>query len=106
MTLTIPGARSAAANTARARRRRASFDTPLVRALLQALAVISFFALWEIGVRMGWISAFLVGSPLGIFATGYKMILSGDLLSDTWVTLFEAILGFVIGVARLSSNWL
>jgi NitT/TauT family transport system permease protein len=78
-------------------RRRATFDTTLGRATLQALAVIGFFALWEIGVRMGWISAFLVGSPLGIFALAYKMIVSGELFSDTWYTLFEAILGFVIG---------
>ena len=69
----------------------------LGRATLQALAVIGFFALWEIGVTAGWISAFLVGSPFGIFAVGYKMIASGELLSDTWFTLFEAILGFVIG---------
>jgi len=59
--------------------------------------VVSFFALWEIGVRMGWISAFLVGSPAGIFSFAYKMILSGELVSDTWYTLFEAILGFIIG---------
>jgi NitT/TauT family transport system permease protein len=97
VTLTIPGARSAAADKAHAKRRRASFDTPLIRALLQALAVISFFALWEIGVRMGWISAFLVGSPVGILAVALKMTASGELLSDTWFTLFEAILGFVIG---------
>ena len=31
--------------------------------MLQAAAVVMFFALWEIGVRVGWISAFLVGSP-------------------------------------------
>jgi NitT/TauT family transport system permease protein len=97
VTLTIPGARSAAADKARAKRRRASLDTPLIRALLQALAVIAFFALWEIGVRMGWVSAFLVGSPVGILAVAAKMIASGELLSDTWFTLFEAILGFVIG---------
>jgi NitT/TauT family transport system permease protein len=77
--------------------RRASFDTPLGRATLQALAVIGFFALWEIGVRAGWISAFLVGSPFGIFTLAFKMVASGELLSDTWYTLFEAILGFVIG---------
>jgi NitT/TauT family transport system permease protein len=79
------------------RRRRASFDTTLGRAMLQVLAVVAFFALWEIGVRIGWVSAFLVGSPAGIFSDGYKMILSGELLSDTWYTLFEAILGFIIG---------
>ena len=97
MTLTLPGTTPVPRRKSRAARRRAGFDTPLGRAALQALAVIGFFALWEIGVRMGWISAFLVGSPFGIFADGFKMIASGELLSDTWYTLFEAILGFVIG---------
>jgi NitT/TauT family transport system permease protein len=82
---------------ARGARRRANFDTPLGRVVLQVAAVVAFFALWEIGVRAGYISAFLVGSPLGIFTIGFKMIQSGELLSDTWYTLFEAILGFVIG---------
>jgi NitT/TauT family transport system permease protein len=82
---------------ARRARRRATFDTTLGRAMLQAAAVIAFFALWETGVRAGWISAFLVGSPFGIFTLAFKMIASGELLSDTWYTLFEAILGFVIG---------
>src|SRR5258708_19924686 len=77
-------------------RRRVSFDTTLGRALLQAAAVVAFFALWEIGVRGGWISAFLVGSPSGIFGLAYKMILSGELLSDTWHPLFEPILAFFI----------
>jgi NitT/TauT family transport system permease protein len=94
VTLTIPGATSA---PKRKPRRRANLNTPLVRTLLQAAAVICFFAVWEIGVRAGWISAFLVGSPLGIFTVAIKMIASGELLSDTWFTLFEAILGFVIG---------
>jgi NitT/TauT family transport system permease protein len=93
----MPGATPLPKRKPRAARRRAPFNTPLGRATLQALAVIGFFALWEIGVRMGSISAFLVGSPSGIFAVGYKMIASGELVSDTWFTLFEAILGFVIG---------
>jgi len=97
VTLTLPGAPPVSRRKSRAAQRRAGFDTALGRAALQALAVIGFFALWEIGVRMGWISAFLVGSPFGIFADGFKMIASGELLSDTWYTLFEAILGFIIG---------
>ena len=95
MTITLPG--TAPLKRKRATRRRVNFDTPLGRSVLQALAVIGFFALWEVGVRAGWISAFLVGSPSGIFALGFKMLMSGELLSDTWYTLFEAILGFVIG---------
>lgn len=95
MTLTLPG--TAAAKGRRRAPRRASFDTALGRTFLQAMAVIVFFALWEIGVRAGFVSAFLVGSPLGIFRGGFRMLLSGDLVSDTWYTLFEALLGFVIG---------
>jgi NitT/TauT family transport system permease protein len=93
----MPEAAALRKRKARHGRRRLTFDTTLGRAMLQVAAVVAFFALWEIGVRMGWISAFLVGSPAGIFSLGYKMILSGDLLSDTWYTLFEAILGFIIG---------
>jgi NitT/TauT family transport system permease protein len=95
VTLILP--RTTSMQKRKTRRRRAGFDTPLGRTLLQAAAVVSFFALWEIGVRMGWVSAFLVGSPFGIFALAFKMIASGELLSDSWYTLFEAILGFVIG---------
>ena len=96
MTITLPGTAPLPKRKTRARRR-INFDTSLGRAVLQAAAVIGFFTLWEIGVRAGWISAFLVGSPFGIFAEARKMLMSGDLLSDTWYTLFEAILGFVIG---------
>ena len=93
----MPGTAPLQKRKTRGARRRVSFDTTLGRATLQAAAVIGFFALWETGVRAGWISAFLVGSPAGIFSFAYKMILSGELLSDTWYTLFEAILGFIIG---------
>lgn len=75
----------------------AMLDTTIGRTLLQTIAVAAFFLLWELGVRAGWISAFLVGSPSGIFALAWKMTLSGELLSDTWYTFFEAMLGFVIG---------
>jgi NitT/TauT family transport system permease protein len=93
----MPEAAALQKRKARRSRRRLTFDTTLGRAMLQVVGVVVFFALWEIGVRMGWISAFLVGSPAGIFSFGYKMMLSGELLSDTWYTLFEAILGFIIG---------
>jgi NitT/TauT family transport system permease protein len=93
----MPGTAPLQKRKTRGARRRVSFDTTLGRATLQAAAGVAFFALWELGVRAGWISAFLVGSPAGIFSFAYKMILSGELLSDTWYTLFEAILGFIIG---------
>jgi NitT/TauT family transport system permease protein len=98
MTMTIQsGTTARQATRPRRKPKRSVFDTMLGRAVLQVLAVAVFFALWEIGVRAGYVSAFLMGSPSGIFAMFWKLILSGELLSDSWYTLFEAILGFVIG---------
>ena len=74
----MPEAAPLQKRTPRRAARRATFDTTLGRALLQTAAVVAFFALWEIGVRAGWISAFLVGSPSGIFSLAYKMLLSGE----------------------------
>ena len=88
---------TAVAQKRKQRRKRPTIDTRLGRAMLQVAAVVVFFVLWELGVRAELISAFLVGSPAGIFALFYKMTLSGELFTHTWYTLFEAVLGFVIG---------
>jgi NitT/TauT family transport system permease protein len=73
------------------------FNSTIGRGLLQVIAIIGFFVVWELGVRTGWISDFLVGSPSGILKVGYNMAASGQLFADTWYTLLEAVLGFVIG---------
>lgn len=78
-------------------RKRRSLDTTVGRGALQLLAVIGFFVAWELGVRVGWVSDFLVGAPSGILKVTYQMLLSGQLLTDTWYTFLEAALGFIIG---------
>jgi NitT/TauT family transport system permease protein len=69
------------------------------RAGLQVLLAVVVLGAWEGGVRLGWISAFLFGSPAGIAQFGFTAIANGSLLLDTWTTVFEATLGFVIGTA-------
>ena len=71
----------------------------VLRVALQLLLAAVVLGLWEAGVRLGWISAFLFGSPVGIARFAAKSILDGSLLFDTWTTVFEATLGFVIGTA-------
>jgi NitT/TauT family transport system permease protein len=89
--------KSAAKPQAPTARKRLSFDSAAGRGVLQGIAVIGFFAAWELGVRAGWISDFLVGAPSGILKVTYNMAASGQLWTDTWYTLFEAVLGFIIG---------
>lgn len=74
-----------------------TFDTGIGRAALQFLAVAGFFLLWELSTQMEWVSAFLVGTPSGIWEVFVRALLDGSLIVDTGYTMFEALLGFVIG---------
>jgi NitT/TauT family transport system permease protein len=79
------------------RRKRSPFNSTIGRAVLQAAAVAALLLVWQFGVRIGFVSDFLFGAPSGIYAVFIRMAGNGELLSDTGYTLFEAILGFVIG---------
>ncbi|MDF3133552.1 ABC transporter permease [Pseudomonas extremaustralis] len=74
-----------------------------VRSSIQLIAVLVFFGVWQLGVSLGWISAFMVGSPVDIAHVMVKGVISGDLLTDTGYTLIEAMLGFVIGTVMGSA---
>src|SRR3546814_6653472 len=47
----------------------------------------------------GWISEFLIGRPSGIWKIFVMMMSDGSLLVDSGYTLYEAMLGFVVGTA-------
>ena len=76
---------------------KAKLPEAFLRVSIQFTLLFIILGIWEGGVRLGWISAFLFGSPLGIAQFAFKSIMDGSLLYDTWVTVFEATLGFVIG---------
>ena len=63
----------------------------------QVLLVGGLFALWEIAIRQQWLPVYSYGQPSGIWREFLASAGSGALLSDTWVTAQEAILGFLIG---------
>lgn len=74
-----------------------SLDTTLGRGLIQALVVVVFFAAWEGAVDAGWLTEFLVGAPSGIWRVFLASVKDGSIFRDTWYTVIEAILGFIIG---------
>lgn len=65
--------------------------------LTQLAILIAFFALWEIASRMYWIDPLLFSSPSSVYSVFVSMMQSGALLTHTGVTLFETIMGFLIG---------
>ncbi|WP_342050034.1 MULTISPECIES: ABC transporter permease [unclassified Cupriavidus] len=104
MTSTSPGATAATAPAPRKNTKtRSRFDNPWGRSLLQLLIAALVLRAWQFGVDAGWISAFMVGSPAEIWKSLVRGAADGQLWTDSYYTLFEAILGFAIGTVAGSA---
>lgn len=82
--------------SAGSRRRRHMNDSAL-RLLIQIGILLAFLVVWQLAVDRKWVSGFMVGSPLGIYDVLKASIADGSLLVDSQATLFEAIMGFIVG---------
>ncbi|MBM7660449.1 NitT/TauT family transport system permease protein [Bacillus mesophilus] len=65
----------------------------------QLLIFIMFFGLWEIASKLHWIDPLLFSSPSKIFDLFLTKVADGTLITHTSITLFETVLGFIIGTA-------
>ncbi|RDW20989.1 ABC transporter permease [Oceanobacillus chungangensis] len=62
------------------------------------LAILIFFiALWEIASRFYWIDPLLFSSPTKVIDLLITRFANGSIFSHVSITLFETILGFIIG---------
>lgn len=64
----------------------------------QAVLVLLFLALWEIAPRMNWVNPMLTSYPSAIWPVFVEPIGDGTLLSHTWITFVETIVGFTISM--------
>ena len=67
----------------------------IARAMAPLVFLILLIMIWEIAVRLFKIPSYLIPSPTIVSATILKNLTS--LLMDSAVTLFEAVLGFMLG---------
>lgn len=65
--------------------------------LWQVSILICFFAFWEIASRFYWIDPLLFSSPSKIVQLLITKFTNGSMINHVEVTLFETILGFIIG---------
>jgi len=63
----------------------------------QIIIFAAFFILWETASRMYWIDPLLFSSPSSIFELLRNRLMNGSMFVHIRVTLFETVLGFVIG---------
>ena len=59
--------------------------------------LIAFFGFWEIGAALGWFDPFILSSPSRVWATIMRLYASGELWMHIGATLYETVLGFLIG---------
>jgi NitT/TauT family transport system permease protein len=82
------------------RERRAARRRRAVQVLLtQLVLVVGLLGLWEYGVRAGFVSGFLFGSPSAVWHFVVKGIADGSTFHDMYITSEETALGFLLGNA-------
>ncbi|SDL09200.1 NitT/TauT family transport system permease protein [Franzmannia pantelleriensis] len=72
-------------------------NTLLTDNLWRGAGLALVIILWQIGVNVGWINPFLMGSPVGIAGEAWRLIQSGQLLNDTIATVYATVVGFLAG---------
>ncbi|KAB2490427.1 ABC transporter permease [Priestia endophytica] len=65
--------------------------------LFQLLILVSFFVLWEVGSRTKILDPLIFSSPVKVSELFVEKLMDGSLLQHTSITLFETLLGFLIG---------
>lgn len=99
----VDSLRTAAALEAGARqgrRRRAARRRRAVHVVLSQLVLVAgLLGLWEYGVRAGFISGFLFGSPSAVWHFVVKGIVDGTTFHNMYITSEETALGFLLGNA-------
>src|SRR5690625_2994598 len=65
--------------------------------LWQIIIFISTFSLWEYASRMHWIDPLIFSSPSRVVSLLWEKFADGSMFLHLQVTLFETVLGFIIG---------
>ncbi len=65
--------------------------------LSQLLVLVGFLLFWEIAAIFQWIDTFFVSRPTIIFKLILSLIKDGSLFMHTAISVFEAVMGFLIG---------
>jgi NitT/TauT family transport system permease protein len=65
--------------------------------VVRGLGLVGLLVVWEALTRTGWVPELFLPSPLGVLATGWEMLRSGDLLVHVAASLGRILLGFGLG---------
>jgi NitT/TauT family transport system permease protein len=70
------------------------------RVLIARLIVVAtFLVVWQASVATGLVDAFWISSPVLVVDEIWRQLASGDLIDDVAITVFEALIAFVVSSA-------
>ncbi len=67
--------------------------------IARTLLCCGILAVWQLAVSIGLIDPFWISSPYLVALEMWHLIVSGELLSDVWMTVSEALIAFVVSSA-------
>ncbi len=70
---------------------------PKVDALVQWIVPLAILVVWQAACATGLVPARVLPAPSDVALAGWKLLLSGELLRNIWVSFWRAGIGFVIG---------
>ena len=65
--------------------------------LCRVLVLVLLLGFWELGARLGWFDVFILSSPSRVLSAIGRLWGEGSLLIHVGVTLYETIMGFLLG---------
>jgi sulfonate transport system permease protein len=65
--------------------------------LAQWLLPLAILIAWQAAASAGWLSTRILPAPVDVVAAGWRLLRSGELLHNMWVSFWRALVGFAIG---------
>ena len=74
-----------------------NFRVPSLSGLTQWIVPLVILAGWQIACVAGFVPARVMPAPTDVALAGWKLLVSGELLQNIWVSFWRASVGFLIG---------
>src|SRR5260221_4959116 len=74
-----------------------SLRLPRADGLIPWIVPFAIILIWQIACVTGFVSARVLPAPSDVALAGWKLLLSGELVRNIWVSFWRASVGFVIG---------
>src|SRR6266700_349664 len=70
---------------------------PRVDGLIPWIVPLAIILIWQLACVTGFVSARVLPAPSDVALAGWKLLLSGELIRNIWVSFWRASIGFLIG---------